>query len=94
MYNIQLFRIIVKIESQIYTENIKLMKIDVVKAWVDDEKVYIQTKQGQVRSLDIASFRLLKKATPAQRQMFEVGKYGLHWPELDEDLSFEGFFSN
>jgi hypothetical protein len=69
------------------------MKIDVVKAWVDDEKVYIQTKQGQVRSLDIASFRLLKKATPAQRQMFEVGKYGLHWPELDEDLSFEGFFS-
>ena len=67
------------------------MKIDVVKAWIDDEKIYIQTKQGQVRSLDIASFRLLKNATPAQRQMFEVGKYGLHWTELDEDLSFENF---
>lgn len=69
------------------------MKIDVAKVWVDDTNVHIQTKKGAIKSLPIAGFRLLSKATPEQRQLFEVGKYGIHWPEIDEDLSFEGFFS-
>ena len=69
------------------------MIIDIKKVWVDNESVNIETKQGQVRSLAIADFRLLKNATPAQLQSFEVGKFGIHWVELDEDLSFEGFFN-
>jgi len=37
------------------------------------------------------SQRLLK-ATPEQRQHFEISSsgYGIHWPEVDEDLSVEG----
>lgn len=69
------------------------MKINVVKAWIDDKNIYIQTKQGQVKSLAIASFKLLRNASPALLQKFEVGKYGIRWPELDEDLSFDGFYS-
>ena len=69
------------------------MIIDIKKVWVDNKSVYIETKQGQVRSLAIANFRLLQNATPEQLQDFEVGKFGIHWAELDEDLSFEGFFS-
>ncbi len=68
------------------------MIIDIIRVWVDNVYVNIETKQGQVRSLAIADFRLLQNATSDQLQKFEVGKFGIHWEELDEDLSFEGFF--
>jgi Protein of unknown function (DUF2442) len=32
----------------------------------------------------------LAKGTPAQLKNIEVSAYGLHWPDLDEDLSFRG----
>ena len=32
----------------------------------------------------------LKAATPSQRQNFEIGAMGIHWPEVDEDLSVVG----
>ena len=32
----------------------------------------------------------LARGTPAQLNRMEVSPYGLHWPDLDEDLSFGG----
>ena len=32
----------------------------------------------------------LTKCTEAQLKNIEVSSFGLHWPELDEDLSFKG----
>jgi len=32
----------------------------------------------------------LKGATAAQRQNFEIMPMGIHWPEIDEDLSIAG----
>lgn len=34
----------------------------------------------------------LARATPQQRENFEVSPsgYGIHWPDLDEDLSIDG----
>ena len=69
------------------------MIIDIKRVWVGKDNINIETYQGQVRSLAIADFRLLHNATPEQLQHFEVGKFGIHWEELDEDLSFEGFFN-
>ena len=43
--------------------------------------------------IDLASVsERLAKATPAQRRNFEVSPagYGIHWPEVDEDLSIDG----
>jgi hypothetical protein len=36
--------------------------------------------------------QLLASATPTQRQNFVVSPsgYGIHWPDLDEDLSVDG----
>ena len=36
--------------------------------------------------------RRLLSATAQQRQRFEISAsgYGIHWPEIDEDLSVEG----
>lgn len=68
------------------------MKIDVIKVWVDDVNVNIQTSDGQIRSEKIADYYRLRNATPEQRQYFEYDNMGIHWSELDEDLSYEGFF--
>jgi hypothetical protein len=32
----------------------------------------------------------MKGATAAQLKNFKVTPYGIHWPDLDEDLSFRG----
>ena len=32
----------------------------------------------------------LKKGTVEQLNHIEISPFGLHWPDLDEDLSFEG----
>jgi hypothetical protein len=43
----------------------------------------------EIRFPITASSRLAK-GTEAQLENIEVSPFGLHWPELDEDLSFKG----
>ena len=38
----------------------------------------------------VATNRRLSKGTEAQLRNIEVSPLGLHWPDLDEDLSFKG----
>lgn len=68
------------------------MKTDVVKVWVDDVHVNIQTSDGQIKSEKVADYYRLRTATPEQRQNFEYDNLGIHWSELNEDLGYEGFF--
>jgi len=35
----------------------------------------------------------LARGTPEQLNHIEVSPFGLHWPELDEDLSFRGLLA-
>ncbi|MGO8695696.1 MAG: DUF2442 domain-containing protein [Rectinemataceae bacterium] len=57
------------------------------------DEVLIITIDGQTLRLPLGrvSQRLIN-ATPHQRQRFEISAsgYGIHWPEIDEDLSVEG----
>lgn len=34
----------------------------------------------------------LLNGTIEQRNNFEISPFGVHWPDIDEDLSLEGFF--
>lgn len=70
------------------------MRVDIIKVWVDDVNVNIQTSDGQVKSEKIADYYRLRNATPEERQAFEYDNMGIHWSELDEDLSYEGFFQS
>ena len=38
----------------------------------------------------VASNRRLSEGSEAQLKNIEVSPFGLHWPDLDEDLSFKG----
>lgn len=64
-----------------------------VKVWFDDENIFIKTELGHIVGNPLKWFPKLLNATPEQRNSFRLGKYGIHWSELDEDLSYEGFFT-
>jgi hypothetical protein len=38
----------------------------------------------------VAWYPRLLDGTAKQRQNFEVGSFGIHWPDLDEDISYRG----
>lgn len=61
-------------------------------ARVEEDQLVVDLMDGRTISAPLAWFPRLANATTAQREAFEVagGGYGLHWPEIDEDLSVEG----
>lgn len=62
------------------------------KVWLTDTAVWIRTANGKEAHEKFADYQRLKFATPRQLANFTVDNFGIHWEELDEDLSFEGFF--
>jgi hypothetical protein len=58
----------------------------------DADNLAVRLADGRVVSAPLAWFPRLLRATPRQRRKWELcaGDYGIHWPELDEDLSAEG----
>jgi Protein of unknown function (DUF2442) len=55
----------------------------------DDAMMRVSFTDGRVLCVPLAWFPSLYSATPEQRSCYEIGGggVGLHWPELDEDLS-------
>ena len=52
----------------------------------------VSLMDGRTISVPLAWYPRLLNATPAQRQNWNMagGGYGIHWPDIDEDLSTEG----
>ena len=57
-----------------------------------DTKLVVSLVDGRELSVPLAWFPRLAKATDVQRASYELlGEgQGIHWPELDEDISVEG----
>ncbi len=62
------------------------------KVWFDDNNLWVALKDGRQVSAPLAFFPRLYRATSAQREKFEIsgGGTGIHWDELDEDVSVPG----
>ena len=35
----------------------------------------------------------LASSSKTQRENYRLSYFGIHWPDIDEDLSFDGFFN-
>jgi hypothetical protein len=66
------------------------MKIE--KVWFDKNYVFIETDIGHIVGNPLSWFPRLLNANTKQRNNFEISPFGVHWPDVDEDLSLEGFF--
>ena len=59
---------------------------------VTDRAVIVELRDGRVVSVPIAWYPRLAAATPRERRHWELlgPGIGIHWPDLDEDVSVEG----
>jgi hypothetical protein len=57
-----------------------------------DDAFSVSLKDGRVFTVPLVWYPRLLNATPAQRRNWKIagGGYGIHWPDLDEDLRPEG----
>lgn len=67
---------------------------DIEKVWLDDKAIYIRTKSGNEAFEEFSKYARLKSAKQSERKNYQLNAYGIYWPDLDEDLSFDGFFKN
>ena len=66
-----------------------------VDVQVDDSMIRVRFSGGLEIATPVARFPRLKSADSAQRARWElIGRgYGIHWPDVDEDLSIRGLFA-
>jgi len=57
-----------------------------------DDFLVVDLVDGRTISVPLAWYPRLLHATPKQRANWELagGGFGIHWPDIDEDLSSEG----
>ncbi|MCM1005197.1 MAG: DUF2442 domain-containing protein [Prevotella sp.] len=65
---------------------------DIEKVWLTDTAVWIRTKSGNEACEEFELLPRLKYATKEQREAYKLNHFGIRWDEVDEDLSYEGFF--
>ena len=59
----------------------------------DDSSMWVDLSDGRVIAVPLAWFPRLLQATPKQREQVELSPQGLHWEELDEDISIAGLLA-
>jgi hypothetical protein len=67
-----------------------------VDVTVDDSMIRVRFSGGLELATPVNRFPRLRDAEPSKRHRWElVGRgYGIHWPDVDEDISVRGLFSN
>jgi hypothetical protein len=57
---------------------------------IHDGRLLVTLKDGRIIGTPIEWYPKLAAATPEQLANHELWAFGIHWEELDEDLSIEG----
>ena len=62
---------------------------------IDDDVLTVDLADGRTLSTPLAWYPRLLHASQEQRQKFVIsgGGFGVHWPEIDEDLSVHGMLA-
>jgi hypothetical protein len=63
-----------------------------VRVSVSDDTLTVDLEDGRTISVPIVWYPRLAYATPKERNNFEIAGagYGIHWPDLDEDIGVDG----
>ena len=64
----------------------------VLKVLVTDDTLSVDLEDGRTVSVPIGWYPRLASGTDSERSNFEISGagYGVHWPDLDEDIGVEG----
>ena len=71
---------------------VKLQEVRIKKVAVTEDTITAHLFDGRVISVPLAWSWRLSEATPKQRANYEIigDGHGIHWPDVDEDISAEG----
>lgn len=69
--------------------------IAITKVWFDANKIFVELNDNRIIGTPISWYPNLNKGTKEQLEKYELWNNGqwIHWEELDEDLSAEGFLT-
>jgi hypothetical protein len=56
----------------------------------DEDSMWVSLSDGRALGIPLAWFPRLLKASQGQRAICRLSSRGLHWEELDEDISIAG----
>lgn len=59
----------------------------------DDHNFWVELEDGRTLGIPLVWFPRLLHGTPEQREAFFLSPDGLHWEELDEDISIAGLLA-
>ena len=71
---------------------VKVSDARVLDVKFTDDAISVSLRDGRVISVPLVWYPQLLDATVLQRSNWKIagGGYGIHWPDIDEDLSTEG----
>lgn len=61
------------------------------RIWFDFDYIYAETDEGKTLRQSLLWYPKLKDATEEERNAYKIGFDGIHWRQLDTDISFESF---
>lgn len=66
------------------------------EVWFENNKIYVRLLDGREISAPLEWFPKLRDASNKERKNYRlIGKgIGIHWVDLDEDISVEGLLGN
>ena len=59
----------------------------------DDHSIWVELDDGRTLGVPLAWFPRLLHGSPEQRRQVSISPSGLHWEELDEDISIAGILA-
>lgn len=59
----------------------------------DKDSFWVDLEDGRTIGVPLAWFPRLRHATPEQLSKVELSSVGLHWEEIDEDISIAGLLA-
>jgi len=64
----------------------------ITKVSITDDTLTVDLEDGRTISVPIGWYPRLIHGTPRERSNFQISSagYGIHWPDLDEDIGVEG----
>jgi hypothetical protein len=59
----------------------------------DENTMWVELSDGRTLGVPLAWFPRLLNASPDARARVEISRVGLHWEDLDEDISIAGLLA-
>jgi len=75
-----------------HSVKVTLTPVKIINVTIGDDTFAVDLEDGRTIAVPIGWFPRLAYGTPAERANFQISGagYGIHWPDLDEDIGIEG----